>query len=198
MFVATLSVGAIMGSGRKPKPESTKGLQIHTAARVPFFDIPVYRLSKEDYHAEFEKFLRKHEAGFDPQSAVLLERQKQDDPAHERCRRERLLDGFGGPWQFNEIVGYVRLHFLGSQVRGALWMVNKTRLVKTRKKQLCFRTDKVAPELDIPLHATNENIFQTIMRYVERAKAELRPRFLDTSVLERIGGFVNWKAMRAA
>jgi len=29
---------------------------------------------------------------------------------------------FGGAWNFNEIVGFVRLYVLGSQIRGELWL----------------------------------------------------------------------------
>jgi hypothetical protein len=45
----------------------------------------------------------------------------------QRDRKIRFLDHlemrYGGPWNFNEIIGFIRLHFLGSQIRGEYFAV---------------------------------------------------------------------------
>jgi hypothetical protein len=76
-------------------------------------------------------------------------------------------------------------------------MVEKKRVMRTRKKQFFWRSDKVVPEVEIPRHATNQVVYETILDYLEFTRKKLRRRFLDTSVFERIGRFVDWNGMRA-
>ena len=52
--------------------------------------------------------------------------------------RDLCTKSYGGPWIFNEIVGYIRLHFMGNQVRGEYFAVQRKRIVRTRRKQLEF------------------------------------------------------------
>ena len=55
-----------------------------------------------------------------------------------------------GTWRFNEIIGYVRLYFRGSQVLGEYYAVKRSRHVLTRHKTLIRRTHKLGPEHQIP------------------------------------------------
>ena len=44
-----------------------------------------------------------------------------------------MHDQFGGAWKYNEIIGYIRLHFLGNQIRGEYWGVKAMCQVRTRR-----------------------------------------------------------------
>ncbi len=57
---------------------------------------------------------------------------------------EHLNNKYGGTWEFNEVIGHIKLHFLGNQIRGEYWKVNAKRIVKTRSKTLEYATHKLA------------------------------------------------------
>lgn len=168
-------------------------LLIQTAGPRPFFDVPMYRLTEDEYIAAFE---RQREKGLGPEGMATLRKLEQENPDFEARRRELLLDSYGGPWQFNEIVGYIRLVFMGGQVRGHLWMVRKTRIERTRRKTLFFRSLKAAPEIDLPRDASNLQIYEAISEYLGRVQAENPKRYIHTLMFDRIGPFVDWRALR--
>ena len=91
-----------------------------------------------------------------------------------------------GPWRFNEIIGYVRLHFLGSQVRGEYFSVGREQLVLTRQKTLVYSTHKLAPEQSVPRDATNDEILRVILGYVDACRKEEPRRHFDDAWLRTI------------
>lgn len=160
------------------------GLQVHTAAMRPFFDIPVYRLSQEQYDVEFARY----EARLDAMPGRIA----YDDMDEQQAQRARRQESFGGVWIFNEVVGYVRPYFLGSQVRAHLFMAGDKRYVRTRKKQFSYRTHKAVCEMDLPKNPTSDGIYRTVLEYLAVVRKELAPRYLDTSAFEQAGPYVDW------
>ncbi len=160
-----------------------------------FADIPIYRLHEKKYYKERDAFIDKAMYGETPEARefrrAFYERNKDNKILH----MDHLKKQYGGIWRFNEIVGYVRLHLLGMQVRGELFMVDAKRVVRSRKKLLIYQTHKVALERDIPLNASNEEIFEVILQYIADTRQELKPRYVDSSLFELIGKFVDWKAL---
>jgi hypothetical protein len=161
-----------------------------------FFDIPIYRLRKEKYYAERESYIEKQMYGTDPEEVALRKAFYERNRDNAILFRDHLEKIYGGPWDFNEIIGYIRLHFLGSQIRGELWTVSKKRLVRTRQKLFLYKTQKVVPEKDILLPASNEEIYRIICEYLEDAKKQLKGRFIDTSTFERLGRYIDWNGLK--
>src|SRR5689334_21283990 len=99
-----------------------------------FFDLLVYRLAYEIYDPQRDADL-----------AAQIASMKRGLPDYEPSREmkenmsQRQYDKYG-PWQFNEIIGYIRLHFLGSQVRGEYFSAEKKRNVLSRHKVFTWRT----------------------------------------------------------
>ena len=106
-----------------------------------------------------------------------------------------LIRRYGGSWQYNEIVGWVQLFFLGSQIRGEYWGVDAKRITRTRKKQFEFKSLKLVPEIDIPHAATNSEIFGVVQDYLSECQKKLKHRYIDTSRLELIGPYVDWRRL---
>jgi hypothetical protein len=157
---------------------------------VYFHDLPIYRLPRDAYYAGRDKYVADFVAdtfchGSPSPEAVknLSESMKQHD-----------YDTYG-PWRFNEIIGYIRLHFLGSQVRGEYFAVNRSRHVLTRHKTFVYRTHKLAPEHQVPRDATSNQILQVIHEYVEACRKEVPRRYIDDSWLQAVGPFVDWNAV---
>src|SRR4029077_5456422 len=96
-----------------------------------FYDIPVYRLPAKQYYAEMDQHI--DTVLFppnDPYSGALREMERKN-PNENVALRDHFYRSYGGPWQFNETIGFIRLHFLGSQIRGAYFAVKRKRIVRT-------------------------------------------------------------------
>jgi hypothetical protein len=152
-------------------------------------------LHENKYYKERDEFIDKAMYGETQEAREGWRAFYERNKANKIWRTDDLQKQYGDVWRFNEIVGYVRLHFLGMQVRGELFMVDVEKFVRTRKKLLIYQTHKVALERDIPLNASNEEIFEVILQYIVDTRQELKPRYVDSSLFELIGKFVDWKAL---
>lgn len=161
-----------------------------------FYDIPVYRLPEDRYYAERDRYIDLTIYGTNTEDRKSRQAFYESKPDNKINFEHHLHKSFGGPWIFNEVVGYIRLHFLGTQVRGELWMVDRKRIVKSRKKLILLQSEKVSYEEQIPFNASNEQVYRAILVYLNRAKKELEGRVVDTTLFERLGQFVDWNALR--
>ena len=162
--------------------------------RLFFFDVPIYRLPERCYYAQREAYVEKKL--WDPVNGrALLEKFYKRHPHQKLRRQDGYEKDYGGPWNFNEVIGYIRMYFLGSQVRGELWFVDAERVGRTRRKTLLYKTDKVAPERTLPPNATNDQIFEVVLGYIESARHAFKERVVDDSLLRTVGRHVNWRGM---
>lgn len=161
-----------------------------------FMDLPVYRLPEKDYYRDREKHIE--EILFpsaNPELAEGSRRQRETDRARFDYRYELFANIYGGPWNYNEIIGFIQLHILGSQIRGDYWSTDAKRIVRTRTKRFKWRTHKLAAEMDLPRGGSNTEIFATIRQYVERCGHELKGRCIFTRDFEVLGPHVDWNGL---
>jgi hypothetical protein len=130
---------------------------------------------------------------FAPGANDFLRKHHETDPEQKRDMEHHLRQSYGGSWRYNEVIGYIRLHFLGDQIRGEWWQHRAKQIVKTRTKQIEFRHWKLAHELRVPAKASSKIIYSRVLRYLELCKADLKKWHLDTSEFEFLGQYVNWK-----
>lgn len=160
-----------------------------------FYDVPVYRLSEAEYYRQREEFIEKTlYPPSDPVTATARRALKAKDPHSDDFMRDHLTTAYGGPWRFNEIVGFIRLHFLGTQIRGDYWATGAKRIVRTRHKVFEWKTWKLAPERELPANATDAAIFAAVKDYLLACEKELKGRFIDRELLEVIGPRLNWRS----
>lgn len=152
-----------------------------------FFDIYVYRISSKEYCQQMDEaritFLDGKEEFF------------KQYPNFRHLNIKTFNKIFGGIWEYNEIIGFIKLHILGTQVRGEYFSVDSKRIVKTRKKQFKHSVHKLAPERELPLTGDNQEIYNVILSYLEDCKKELPKRFIDTSLFEMVGPYIDWKEL---
>jgi hypothetical protein len=117
------------------------------------------------------------------------------EPKSEISFRNRLGQAYGGMWQYNEVIGHIRLHFLGSQIRGEYIGVSRKRVVRTRRKIFEFQTWKLAPEIEVPADATSALIFGLIKNYVSACRRELSKRYIDTAMLDAVGPYIDLRRL---
>lgn len=158
---------------------------------VEFFDLPVYRLTREAYSGDWEAKVQRPRAndppGLDP---ALVDR-------FDQQTRHIRHQSYGG-WEYNEIVGYIRLHLLGSQIRGAYVSAEKQRTVLTRRKVFLPRSHKLGGELTLPSRrtATNVDLWEAVQQYVARCGRELtKGRYIDDRLLMTIGPHLDWRGL---
>jgi hypothetical protein len=109
--------------------------------------------------------------------------------------KNHLINRYGGAWNFNEIKGYIRLHFLETQIRGEYWGVNAKRIIRTRKKIFEFKDWKLAPEIEIHPESDSMSIYSKILEYLDDCRKELKGRYIDMHNLITIGPYVDWKSL---
>ncbi len=159
------------------------------------YDIPVYRLPEKRYYQEMNAYIDGVLVpNGTPDREVLLEESRHNQ-SRDVWFRGHLGKSYGGMWRYNEIIGYICLHFLGSQVRGEYYDVNKKRIVRTRRKVLEYRTWKLAPEREIWDSSSSEKIYAVMLQYLNDCREELPRRYVDSSLFEEIGPYVDWKAL---
>lgn len=155
-------------------------------ALLRFYDLPVYRLDNEGYNAEYARYI---------ESA----RRKLAGPASAELLSDELLGrGFGGSWLFNEIIGYIRLHFRGTQILGEYYSVSRRRIVRSRSKIIDLQSWKLAPEVDISSPYRTPQVLAAINAYIAACRREVPHRFIDASLFDVISPHVDWEALLAA
>ena len=159
------------------------------------FDLPIYRLSEDDYYAQRDAHVDRimtenplANTPIKPSEAVRLDPQDAAFVSHLRHK-------YGGPWQFNEVVGYLRLPVLGSQVRAEHWLVCCKRVSKSRTKIIELRSLKFVPETELPSRGANPDIFAAVLRHIDACEKHLPRRFLDTSQLNLLGPHLDWRGL---
>lgn len=160
-----------------------------------FYDLPVYRVAKDQYYKERAEYIENvifPPAGKDTSALRKLEAEK---PGLNDFLRNYLENSYGGHWEFNEIIGYIKLHFLGTQVRGEYYASSKKRIVRTRSRTLEFQTWKLAPEVDIDLPLTNTTIRKAISDYIQDCRKEIPRRFIDAALFEAVSPHVDWLSL---
>lgn len=150
-----------------------------------FMVVPVYRLSMDKYYSrmaeDFEKIIS--------ESWDMSFREETPNMVDNWRRSHRL--SYGGDWEFNEIIGYIKLFFMGSQIRGEYWSTVPRRKVRTRKKNFEFKAHKLVAENDI-WDKYSESILAAIEDYLSRCKKELKNRHIDLREFDALKKHVNW------
>lgn len=154
-----------------------------------FFDIPIYRLSIHEYKNECDKNIKNgYNCFFINKDGIKKNELITFDNYYKKAIRHYDI------WEYNEIIGYIRLYIQGNQIRGEYYQHKSTRIRKTRIKSFIFKTHKLSPEISI-YNKTNFEIYILILDYLENCKLELKKRFIDISNFKNIGQYVDWNKL---
>ena len=159
---------------------------------VYLYDLPIYRLGSSTYHDDMNARIQRT---LDPWRQIT----GNEPPRDVADRASQSQYEMFGPWEFNEIIGYIRLHVLGSQVRGEHFSAEKTRNSLGRKKVFVFRSLKLASEVEIGgfgREFSSHDVWEAIQKYVTRCQKELKKgRVIDDRLLIAIGPHTDWLAV---
>ncbi|NOQ71768.1 MAG: hypothetical protein GQ574_07200 [Crocinitomix sp.] len=160
-----------------------------------FLDIPIYRCSEKKYLQELDKLRSNIHTSLEPQRKSVPEYNLDDI-------ENRLFENKSYPYEYNEIIGWIKLYVLGTQLRGEYFFEvssSKSHSIKTRinkgvrKKR--FELFGKAFELSIRKEMNSHEIFTSLCERLVRLNLNERPfinRHLDLANLMAIGPHLNW------
>ncbi len=153
------------------------------------FDIPIYRCTQKEYETAQDAAVEKQLVRILDDQDILRESQP------GTCERIRgtTSHAFGGPWQFNQIIGWLRLFAEGMKVGGHLWMAKGFRYSRRMpKKTLYLTTPSNVLATRFLGESTSKEIFEHTLDHIDAFAKQLRTRFLDLSVFRRVGPHIDW------
>jgi len=139
------------------------------------FELPVYRLNESSYYQQFKKYKDKHSTQYTSDSM--------------------LIDHFGGQWEYNEIIGFLKFYISGNtQIRVEYHETDKKikRRSRNRSKFFIKKTDSLCVR-SISKTMTNEEWIITIEDCINHCKANLSSaRYVDTKIFFSTFKYTNW------
>lgn len=152
-----------------------------------FLDLPIYRLTLDQHTAALEEAKKKYLAP--------LEAQKEAAP-ESYVHADRWFDAYHWyPWRYNEIIGWLRLYALGTQIRGELWFVKAKRITQGMRKRFFY----VGKAFESSFRETHSN--EQIANGVEKAirqflqERRMKRRALDLECFEVAASVLNWRVL---
>jgi hypothetical protein len=157
------------------------------------FDIPIYIRPNSRYDDDLRDATTRYIAKVFP--SVL-------NPQLELPHQCQFLENsfrkqFGGPWQFNQVVGWLRLYIEGSVIGGHLWWVDGKRLqTRMRKTFQLITYSNILPTWFRPEDESSK-IYSDTLSAIEHLsrRRKYRGRYFDLDPFRRLGPFVDWRAL---
>lgn len=144
------------------------------------YDIPVYRTTSIRHERDSAQLAK---------SALTMS--LNIDESVYRDLYEQILHDLPC-YRYNEIVGYIRLHFLGTQIRGEYYCSFKYKSVRSKTKIYSFKSHKLASEVSIDDTDSDGVIYAAIIKYISACRKEIPRRHVDTDLFEKLGPHVRW------
>jgi hypothetical protein len=151
-----------------------------------FFEIPVYRCNRQEYTEDLEERKAKLFHGL-PSSMI-----------ESTANREILNFHYSNIWKpydYNEIIGYIGLYVLGSQIRGHYYFIKG----QVRKNRVNKRFEQRGKAFEHTIHRdrSNEQIFEEIIQKLKKIN-NVKPfagRHIDLQAFLIVGVFLDWRAL---
>jgi hypothetical protein len=174
----------------------TKGIVMLNQYGLHVFDIPIYRCSESEYYRRRETSVKKQLDAANADMGLPLE---QIAEPHQRRLKDHFEERYGGPWQFNQVMGWLCLFAGPSYVTGKLWWVAPNiKKVRSNSHKIYY----LISLNDILSTCFNEednsdDIFRKILASIEEFSQEQRSkkRYVDVEVFQNIGRFLDWRKL---
>lgn len=149
-----------------------------------FFEIPIYRCDQKTHTKEMELL----------EKEWVKDEYKDYAPESYQGIYNYFHQSIWYSWRYNEIVGWISLYILGSQIRGDYIFITAKRIGKgIRKKR--FRIYGKAFEHTLHRNLTSQEIFDEILSQLKKLMKSdnvLKKRYLDLSSFLALGQYVDW------
>jgi hypothetical protein len=137
------------------------------------FELPIYRINKDSYYENFKKYVNENST----------------------LHYQSSIDNFGGEWEYNEIIGYMKFYISGgTQIRVEYKETNAKKKVKTRKKTFVLNSDSFCVR-QISTNMDNPSLIESIKECIDNCKDRLPNRYIDTTFIDNTIGHTDWKSV---
>jgi hypothetical protein len=155
-------------------------------------ELPVYRCTEEQYYREQDA---NHKSAAQEYARILQWAGHTPESAAEQMKAFEIR-WKTYPWDFNEVIGWVRLYVRTGSIGAVLYSV-KTKISKnmSRKK---FEWDSYKfIELPIAEGETSAEIFNDLRKSIitETHRTFKGKRYIDTGVLDVVGPHLDWAVL---
>jgi len=108
---------------------------------------------------------------------------------------QHFWETYGGPWHYNQVIGWIRLYVLGSQLRGDLWRMTGKRFNRKSRNQIRL-LGKVF-KINFTRDESSEQIRVKIEQELERLKNKWckKKRFLDLQCFQTLASCIDWRKL---
>ena len=162
------------------------------------FDIPVYVCEKVKYYAEMDKYRENHFKELQVRRDLAdlpREMSRTDMIDEEQCVRSE----FGGPWNFNNVIGWIRLYATTSTIGGNLWRVEGKRLRRKMKSKSFWEVggSNILPTFFAP-NVESKQIYSETLQAIKDISKEnnfLKKRSVDLENFRNLGPFIDWRKL---
>jgi len=154
------------------------------------FEIPVYSCSKVDYYKTCKSNVMKRIDWFNKQNlAIPREKAQESYMNFERSTKEK----YETPWDYNEVVGFIKIYKLGIQIRGETWFISAKRIQRGMKTKIFIYTGDTF-EITCYENDSSQDIFKDIISALFEAnkKRPFKNKHIDLSSFMNCGPFIDW------
>jgi hypothetical protein len=160
------------------------------------FDIPIYRCTMEKFETEVNsKYDARIERIMDSDS------KKRPLPIEIKVRvMDSVYKKFGGPWEYSQIVGWLKLYADPSHIGGHLWWIDSKILRHDLVKKRFYQ---ITPSNVLSNHfygtETSKEIYNILIADIKKLAKQnpLKGRFTEFSQFERVGPHIDWEKLMA-
>jgi hypothetical protein len=164
-------------------------------------ELPVYRCTEEQYYREqdanyecvaqdYERILQRF--SHMPESPPEWMKGFRPESVAERMKAFRI-EWKLYPWDFNEVVGWIRLYVRAGSIGASLFVVNTKISKNMARKKFVWETSNFI-ELSVSEGQTSADIFNVLRSNIiaENLRRFKGKRYVDTGVLDILGPHLNW------
>lgn len=149
------------------------------------FEIPIYRCSIGEHDQDVQKHV-------DSELAIYPKDRFPEN--YEKMRFWALFRADKG-WLYNEIIGWLRLFTLGTDIRGEVFLVKERKRFGMVKKTFRYRGNEL---IVFPKSTTSSFEIYTLIRFeISRLSMRLpyKNRFFELSTFDNVGPLLPWREM---
>jgi hypothetical protein len=156
------------------------------------FDIAIYRVSEERFKSQHDRHLADHLASLARQTGG------ETSPRLRGLIEARYLQEWG-PWQFNQIIGWLRLHACRFAVNADVWL-SDAKVFQRRMRNKRFYLYGTEPVVVDAGSLSSDEIHGKIVAELSRFGRAWRRKgfFLDLGAAVHSSAFLNWHGVLSA
>jgi hypothetical protein len=153
------------------------------------FELLIYREKEKTFYEKYNKALEAMIAKYIPRFASSDQRENIQASLVEKFWRI-----YGGPWNYNQVVGAIKIFICGDQIRGDLWLSNKKKFTKVMCNKNISLFGK-AFEMNVFNDMSNDEIQQELLKSIIDSIKPNKRLVIDTECFINCSKYIDWKKL---